>query len=61
MRVLVTGAFGFLGTALTRRLAASGHEVRALTSRPAAGGGDVGDSGFSGSSAVEVVRGDVRD
>ncbi|HEX4788146.1 MAG TPA: NAD-dependent epimerase/dehydratase family protein, partial [Actinospica sp.] len=38
-----------------------GHEVRALTSRPAAGGGDVGDSGFSGSSAVEVVRGDVRD
>ena len=52
MRVLVTGAFGFLGTALVERLTAAGHEVRALTSRESAG---------SPTSEVEVVRGDIRD
>ena len=30
MRVLITGAAGFIGSALTRRLCADGHEVRAL-------------------------------
>jgi NADH dehydrogenase len=34
MKVLVTGASGFIGAALTRRLAAQGHEVRALARRP---------------------------
>lgn len=52
MRVLVTGAFGFLGTAVVRRLAASDHEVIALTSRADAP---------ASAEVAEVVRGDVRD
>ena len=35
MRILVTGATGFLGTALVKRLAADGHLVTALGSRDA--------------------------
>ena len=50
MRVLVTGAFGFVGTALDERLTAAGHEVRALTSRA-----EIASAGR------EIVRGDVRD
>ena len=37
MRVLVTGALGFTGQAVTRRLLADGHAVVALTSRDPAG------------------------
>ncbi len=48
----MTGAFGFVGQAVVRRLAAAGHEVRALSSsRTDAGGLPV----------REVVRADVRD
>ena len=34
LRVLVTGASGFVGSALCRALVADGHEVRAMTRRP---------------------------
>jgi nucleoside-diphosphate-sugar epimerase len=54
MRALVTGAGGFLGRALVRRLAAEGHEVRAMV-RPGA------DAEGLGASGAEVVRGDVTD
>lgn len=37
MRVLVTGATGFLGREVTHHLATAGHEVIALTRQPSAG------------------------
>lgn len=54
MRVLVTGATGFLGAAICRELLARGHGVRALV-RPASG-----LAGLEGL-GVEVARGDVLD
>jgi dihydroflavonol-4-reductase len=53
VHVLITGASGFLGGALLRRLAEAGHRVRGLLRGeppPSAGG-----------SSVEWVRGDVTD
>jgi nucleoside-diphosphate-sugar epimerase len=54
MRVLVTGATGFVGGAVARRLAREGHDVRALA-RPSADIERLLETG------VEVVPGDVRD
>ena len=54
MRVLVTGAFGFIGTAVGRRLALAGHDVVAVTSRPL---GAAPTPLFP----CQVVRADLRD
>ena len=54
MRVLVTGAFGFIGTAVGRRLALAGHDVMAVTSRPL---GTAPTPLFR----CQVVRADLRD
>ncbi len=52
MRVLVTGATGFTGGHLVRRLVAAGDTVRALTRSPA--------PAFT-AAGVEILTGDLRD
>jgi UDP-glucose 4-epimerase len=54
MRVLVTGAFGFIGTAVVNRLTLAAHEVVALTHQPP-------EFPMPTSPACEVVHADVRD
>lgn len=54
MRVAVTGAAGFIGTALVARLRADGHDVVALVRRPAS-------AGALHAAGAEVRGGDVRD
>jgi nucleoside-diphosphate-sugar epimerase len=54
MRVLITGATGFVGGALARRLASEGMSVRALA-RPAASVAPLAAEG------IDVALGDVRD
>lgn len=53
MRVLVTGAFGFVGTAVVRRLVGAGHTVVALTHRPEG-------AELPPTAATEVVHADLR-
>lgn len=53
LNVFVTGATGFIGRPLVRRLVAEGHGVRALVR----GAGEVGDPP---SPAIEIFRGDMR-
>jgi dihydroflavonol-4-reductase len=54
MTILVTGATGFIGEALTRRLAAAGDRVRVLARQP----GKVAEAGLP---VAEVVEGDITD
>lgn len=51
MKVLVTGSTGFIGSHLTRHLAADGFEVRALAR----------DAGHPFPPGIEVVAGDISD
>src|SRR5438309_7786586 len=52
MKLLVTGATGFLGSALLPLLTRAGHEVRVLAR---------GDAEEAEAAGCEIVRGDVRD
>ncbi len=54
MTTLITGASGFVGAAVARRLLAAGHELRALA-RPTS------DRRNLDGLAVEIVEGDLRD
>jgi uncharacterized protein YbjT (DUF2867 family) len=55
MRILVTGASGYLGGRLTPRLVAEGHEVRVLVRNPDS------LSGAPWAGAVEIFTGDLTD
>lgn len=54
VRIFVTGATGFLGGRLAKRLRAAGHEVNALVRDPARARGLAGEG-------VDLHRGDVTD
>jgi uncharacterized protein YbjT (DUF2867 family) len=54
MRILLTGASGFIGAMLAPRLLAEGHELRALAREPARVRGALGHD-----PQIEVIRGDV--
>ena len=54
MKILITGATGFVGTALRRELRAQGHQVRALVRAQSAGKIDPREG-------IEVLAGDVMD
>lgn len=59
MRVLVTGAFGFVGTAVVWRLVTAGHTVVALT-RGSDGTRRLPAGAGANDKQIETVRGDVR-
>ena len=58
MKVLVTGATGFIGGNLARRLVAQGHQVKALV-RP--GSNTLTIDSIADSTGVETVPGDILD
>ncbi len=55
MKILVTGATGYIGGRLVPLLLEKGHQVRVMVRDPARA------AGRSWSSQVEIVRGDVED
>ena len=55
MKILVTGATGYIGGRLVPLLLEKGHEVRVMVRDPAR------VAGRAWSSEVEIVRGDVED
>ena len=55
MRILVTGATGYIGGRLVPPLVDAGHDVRCLTRRPEK------LAGVPWADAVDVVRGDALD
>jgi uncharacterized protein YbjT (DUF2867 family) len=60
MRILVTGASGFVGSLLTPRLCSDGHEVRALGRDPARVRRALSPSPLArGDEVPEVLRGDL--
>ncbi len=54
MRVLVTGATGFVGPKVANAIVAAGHEVRVLERKP-------GSAARAGVTDAEAVRGDMTD
>ncbi|MFI5003943.1 MAG: NAD(P)H-binding protein [Solirubrobacterales bacterium] len=54
MRILLTGASGFIGSLLVPRLLAEGHDLRALAREPARV-----RSALAQDTEIEVIRGDV--
>jgi len=61
MRILITGGSGFIGTHLTRRLLALGHEVTILDNFLPQIHGPQGDVTADLAGKVRVVRGDIAD
>jgi NAD dependent epimerase/dehydratase len=62
VRVLVTGAGGFIGSHLTESLVRAGHEVRAFVRYTSHGGnGWLDQLDTQAAGAFEIVRGDIRD
>src|SRR5438270_4813899 len=59
MRILVTGASGFVGSQLVGRLIADGHDMRAFGRDPARVQRALSQGGLRGASEPEVVQGDV--
>lgn len=59
MRILVTGATGFVGSHATVRLLADGHDVRVLARTPAKVAPLLAKMGVG--AAPEIVRGDITD
>ncbi len=58
MRILLTGATGFIGSTLAPALLAEGHELRGLTRDPRRAW-EAPSSPFARAGKMEVVRGDV--